>query len=263
MRVLVLGGTTEARLLCRRLEAPGTGFVATLSLAGVTRAPVLPRMEVRIGGFGGVEGLARWLSHNQVEAVIDATHPFAARISANAVAACARTGVALARVQRPAWSAGPGDRWTMVADMAAAARAIGPAPRRILLTIGRKDLLAFRDLGTCGHAWLVRSVDAPDPALLPAGARTIQARGPFDVAGEEALLRHEGIDLVVTKNSGGAATAAKLEAARALGIAVIMVERPVLPPATVVGDVDHAMAWLRSRAVDHAGSTGRSTLRDV
>ncbi|MBE7620528.1 cobalt-precorrin-6A reductase [Komagataeibacter sp. FXV2] len=259
MRVLVLGGTTEARLLCRRLEAPGSGFAATLSLAGVTRAPVLPRMEVRIGGFGGVEGLAHWLSHNRVAAVIDATHPFAARISANAVAACARAGVALARVERPAWAPSPGDRWTMVPDMAAAARAIGPAPRRILLTIGRKDLLAFRDLDPCGHTWLVRSVDAPDPALLPMGARTIQARGPFDVAVEDALLRREGIDLIVTKNSGGAATVAKLEAARALGIAVIMVERPAVPPATVVGDVEHAMAWLRSRAVIHEGST----LRDV
>ena len=257
MRVLVLGGTTEARLLCHALEARASGFTAILSLAGVTRAPVLPRLEVRIGGFGGAQGMAQWLSHNRIAAVVDATHPFAARISANAVAACAQAAVALVRVERPAWAPGPDDRWDMVPDMAAAARAIGPAPRRVLLTIGRKDLLAFRDLAPCGHVWLVRSVDAPDPALLPVGARTVLARGPFDVMAEEALLRHEGIDLIVTKNSGGAATVAKLAAARALGIAVIMVERPVLPHATVVGDADHAMAWLHSRAIIQEGSTLR------
>ncbi|GBQ55640.1 cobalt-precorrin-6A reductase [Komagataeibacter swingsii] len=254
MRVLVLGGTTEARQLYGLLEQAGARFDVTVSLAGATRAPVLPRLAVRIGGFGGVDGLRDWLVAHRTDAVIDATHPFAVRMSGNAAQACARAGVALLRVERPGWTPVEGDRWIRVDDMQAAARALGTTPRRVLLTVGRKDLLPFHHAG--GHDWLLRSVDRPDASLLPPGARVLQARGPFDVAAEEALLRDERIDVVITKNSGGAATYAKLAAARALGLPVIMVDRPPVAAAPTVADATAAMAWLE-RLYAHASPTRR------
>ncbi|MHC0614485.1 cobalt-precorrin-6A reductase [Komagataeibacter oboediens] len=254
MRVLVLGGTTEARALYGLLEQAAARFDVTVSLAGATRAPVLPRLAVRIGGFGGVDGLREWLVAHRIEAVIDATHPFAVRMSANAVQACAQAGVALLRVERPGWTPVAGDRWIRVGDMQAAARALGATPRRVLLTVGRKDLLPFHHAGA--HDWLLRSVDRPDAALLPPGARVLQARGPFDVAAEDALLRTERIDVIVTKNSGGTATSAKLEAARALGLPVIMVDRPPVALAPTVADAADAMAWLK-RLYAHDASTRR------
>ena len=256
MRVLVLGGTTEARALYGLLEARTGRFQATVSLAGATRAPVLPALDVRIGGFGGVAGLRAWLETHGIEAVIDATHPFAAQISGNAVQACTQAGVPLLRVERPGWTPGVGDDWTLVPDMQAAACALGTVPRRVLLTVGRKDLLPFATMDR--HDWLLRSVDRPDSALLPPGARVLQARGPFYEAAEETLLRTERIDVIVTKNSGGMATAGKLVAARRLGVAVIMVARPVLAPAPVVPDATAAMTWL-----DALHDHGASTLRDV
>ncbi|GCE91156.1 precorrin 6x reductase [Komagataeibacter diospyri] len=254
MRVLVLGGTTEARALYGLLEQAGARFDVTVSLAGATRAPVLPRLAVRIGGFGGVDGLYDWLLAHLVDAVIDATHPFAVRMSGNAVQACTRAGVALLRVERPGWTPVEGDHWIRVASMQAAARALGTTPRRVLLTVGRKDLLPFHHAGA--HDWLLRSVDRPDASLLPPGARVLQARGPFDVAAEEALLRDERIDVIVTKNSGGTATHAKLVAARALGLPVIMVDRPAVAPAPTVADAGEAMAWLE-RLYAHDSSTRR------
>ncbi|RFD20012.1 cobalt-precorrin-6A reductase [Komagataeibacter melaceti] len=254
MRVLVLGGTTEARTLYGLLERQVARFQVTVSLAGATRAPVLPALEVRIGGFGGVEGLREWLVAQRIDAVVDATHPFAVRMSGNAVQACAQAGVSLLRVERPGWTPVAGDRWTIVPDMAAAARALGTTPRRVLLTVGRKDLLPFHDAGH--HDWLLRSVDRPDDSLLPPGARVLQARGPFDEAAEEALLRTERIGVIVTKNSGGSATAGKLAAARALGVEVIMVARPPVASAAVVPDAPAAMAWLE-RLYAHGASTRR------
>ena len=254
MRVLVLGGTTEARELYGLLEQAAACFDVTVSLAGVTRAPVLPRLAVRIGGFGGVDGLYDWLLAHRIDAVIDATHPFAVRMSANAVQACARAGVALLRVERPGWTPVEGDCWTHVADMQAAARALGATPRRVLLTVGRKDLLPFHHAGR--HDWLLRSVDRPDASLLPPGCRVLLARGPFDEAEEEALLRHERIDVIVTKNSGGTATYAKLAAARGLGLPVIMVDRPPVPAAPTVAGARGAMAWLE-RLYAHESPTRR------
>ncbi|GBQ49943.1 cobalt-precorrin-6A reductase [Komagataeibacter europaeus] len=254
MRVLVLGGTTEARELYGLLEQAGARFDATVSLAGATRAPVLPRLAVRIGGFGGVDGLRDWLVAHRTDAVIDATHPFAVRMSANAAQACTQAGVALLRVERPGWTPVAGDRWIRVADMEAAARALGSTPRRVLLTVGRKDLLPFHHAGA--HDWLLRSVDRPDASLLPPGARVLQARGPFDVAAEDALLRDERIDVIVTKNSGGTATYAKLAAARAGGVPVIMVDRPPVAAAPTVADAVGAMAWLE-RLYAHVSSTRR------
>ncbi|NVN36228.1 cobalt-precorrin-6A reductase [Komagataeibacter swingsii] len=254
MRVLVLGGTTEARQLYGLLEQAGARFDVTVSLAGATRAPVLPRLAVRIGGFGGAGGLHDWLLAHRIDAVIDATHPFAVRMSDNAVGACMRAGVALLRIERPGWTSVEGDCWIRVADMQAAARALGNTPRRVLLTVGRKDLLPFHHAGV--HDWLLRSVDRPDASLLPPGARVLQARGPFDVAAEEALLRDERIDVIVTKNSGGAATYAKLVAARALGLPVIMVDRPSVAAAPTVTDATAAMAWLE-RLYAHDSPTRR------
>ncbi|KON65477.1 precorrin-6A reductase [Komagataeibacter europaeus] len=254
MRVLVLGGTTEARVLYGLLEQAGARLDATVSLAGATRAPVLPRLAVRIGGFGGVDGLRDWLVAHRTDAVIDATHPFAVRMSANAAQACTQAGVALLRVERPGWTPVAGDRWIRVADMEAAARALGSTPRRVLLTVGRKDLLPFHHAGA--HDWLLRSVDRPDASLLPPGARVLQARGPFDVAAEDALLRDERIDVIVTKNSGGIATYAKLVAARARGVPVIMVDRPPVAAALTVVDAVGAMAWLE-RLYAHVSSTRR------
>jgi precorrin-6A/cobalt-precorrin-6A reductase len=243
LRVLILGGTTEASALARRL-AGDDRFAATVSLAGVTRAPVLPDLAVRIGGFGGVDGLVAYLREHAVEAVVDATHPFAARMTRHAVAAAAIAGVALVRVDRPGWVAQAGDRWIEVDDVAAAADALGLAPRRVLLTVGRKELAPFVAAGW--HHYIVRSVDPPES--LPDSAELITARGPFAEADEMALLRQRRIDVVVTKNSGGAATQAKLTAARALGIPVIMVRRPAAPEVVTVADAAAAFDWLAHQA---------------
>ncbi len=238
MKVLILGGTTEGSALAVALAGDGR-FRPVLSLAGRTRAPVLPAVASRRGGFGGVAGLAAYLRAEGVGAVIDATHPFAARMHLNVAAAAGLVGVPWVKVVRPAWVAGAGDRWTEVADMAGAVAALGHVRRRVFLTVGQQELEPF--LAAPWHSYLVRSVEAP--LVVPAGARCIAARGPFVLDDELALLRAEGIDALVTKNSGGAATAAKLEACRVLGVEVVMVARP---PGVrgAVGDVAGALGWL-------------------
>ncbi len=245
-RVLILGGSTEGSALARAL-ADDAVWQALLSLAGRTRAPVLPPgVAVRIGGFGGAEGLADWLLAERIAAVINATHPFAARMSANAVAGAALAGVRLLRVLRPPWLPVAGDDWRCVPDMDQAAAALGRSPRRVLLTIGQKDLAAFR--AAPQHCYLIRSVDPPPPDSLPPDATIITARGPFAVGAEIALLHDHRIDIVVTKNAGGAATQAKLAAARALARPVVMVARPAAADGACVADVAAALAWL------HAGT---------
>lgn len=241
LRLLILGGSSEAAALARALQGDPR-YDATLSLAGVTRAPVLPQLAVRIGGFGGPDGLAGWLRAHCIDALIDATHPFAQQISRNAVAACTLAGVPLLRIARPPWPPVTGDRWTGVPDMEAAAAALGDAPRRVLLTIGRKDLAPFCNRSQ--HAYVVRSVDAPPPELLPQHSTLLTARGPFALPDELALLRRHDIGCIVTKNSGGSATVAKLDAARMLGLAVVMVARPDPVPAPHVLDWQAALAWL-------------------
>ncbi len=215
LRVLILGGTTEASALARAL-AGDARFDATMSLAGRTRAPVLPPIPCRIGGFGGAAGLAAYLRAERIGALVDATHPFAQQMTRNACAAAGLTGIPLLRINRPEWQQQQGDCWISVPDMAAAAQALGPAPRRVLLTIGQQDLAPFA--AAPWHSYVVRSVDAPAPASLPPGAAVITARGPFTEPGERALLAERKIEVLVTKNSGGSATAAKLAAARALGL---------------------------------------------
>jgi precorrin-6A/cobalt-precorrin-6A reductase len=242
MNVLILGGTTEASAIATALA--GDGLIrATLSLAGRTRAPVLPAVPSRRGGFGGVEGLARYLRDQNIDALVDATHPFAAQMSRHAALASARTGVKLLAVVRPAWIAGPDDRWIEVADMIGAVAALGPEPRRVFLTVGQQELAPFRTAPW--HDYLIRSVEPPAPDSLPPRVRCIAARGPFTEPDECALLVSERIDILVTKNSGGTATEAKLAAARALLLPVVMVARPPAEPVPSVPDAAAALDWLR------------------
>lgn len=222
MHTLILGGTREARDLAAMLV--DAGHRVTSSLAGRVREPALPAGEVRIGGFGGPTGLAEWIRGHGVDVIVDATHPFAERISRSAAEAATATGVALIALHRPAWTPGPGDHWTPVPDMESAAAACGGVDKRVFLSIGRQNLHHFT--GLRGHV-LIRCVEPPE-AQLPADHELLLSRGPFDLDSERALLRGHGIDTLVTKNSGGALTAAKLTAARELGIEVIMIQRPEL-----------------------------------
>lgn len=248
MRILILGGTTEASLLAKAV-ATDERFEPVLSLAGRTRNPILPPIPYRIGGFGGAEGLADYLRQTTTSVVIDATHPFAVRISANAVQAARIADVPLLAINRPEWVAGLQDRWTMLPDLSAAADALGAAPKRVLLTVGRLELAPFRACGQ--HDYVVRSVDAPDAGFLPANCTVIEARGPFLEDDERRLLMTHKIEVIVTKNSGGSATSSKLAAARALGIPVLMVRRPPMPPRNMVDSVPAVLDWLN---MVHAGS---------
>lgn len=241
--ILILGGTTEASDLARLVA--NAGWQATMSLAGRTRTPAPQPIPVRIGGFGGPEGLAAYLHENRIAAVVDATHPFAAQMTRNAVEAARRTATPLVTIDRPEWQPQDGDRWRIVPDMRQAADAIGPAPRRVLLTVGQQELAPF--IAAPNHSYLVRSVERP--ASLPEGAVFIGARGPYAAADERALLCAHRIEVIVTKNSGGTATWAKLGAARELGIDVVMVERPALPAGiATVATASAAFEWLRSHA---------------
>jgi precorrin-6A/cobalt-precorrin-6A reductase len=250
LRILLLGGSSEASALAAML-AGDARFAATLSLAGRTIAPRTGPLPTRVGGFGGADGLADWLRAEAVAALVNATHPFAARMSANAAAAARATGVPLLRLRRPPWEPQPGDDWREVADMAEAADALGQAPRRVLLTIGRNELAVFAARAP-QHRYVIRSVDPPPAEALPPHATVLTARGPFALEDEIALLREHGIEMVMTKNSGGTATEAKLAAARLLGLPVVMVARPPPEPGVAtVPDAASAFAWL---AQCHAGT---------
>lgn len=242
-RVLVLGGTAEARDLAAALDRAGIAVVS--SLAGRVARPRLPVGDVRIGGFGGPPGLARWLAAQEVSAVVDATHPFAERISASAAEACPTAGVPLLRLERPGWSETPGDRWHWVAGLDQAALLIPQLGRRALLTSGRQGLAAFADVDS---AWfLIRCVDPPDPPL-PRRHAILLDRGPYLLEGELALIDDHRIDLLVTKDSGGAHTQPKLEAARSRGVPVIVVRRPPRLDVPTVATVADAIAWVQCTA---------------
>jgi precorrin-6A/cobalt-precorrin-6A reductase len=237
-RVLILGGTAEARELAAALDDGGVDVVS--SLAGRVANPRLPRGGVRIGGFGGPHGLARWLTEHAITAVVDATHPFAERISASAAQACAAAGIPLLRLERPGWAQRPGDRWHRVPDLTAAAGLVPRLGRRVLLTTGRQGLAAFADVR---DTWfLVRCVDPPSPPLPP-HHEVVLDRGPYTRAGELGLIGRHAIDLVVTKDSGGRLTEAKLDAARERGLPVIVVQRPPRPDVATVHSVAEARAW--------------------
>jgi precorrin-6A/cobalt-precorrin-6A reductase len=245
LNILLLGGSSEASVLAARLS-DDPRFAAVLSLAGRTASPQPSPIPQRTGGFGGAEGLADYLAVQGVDALVVALHPFAARMRRNAVEAVIARPTPLVIVDRPPWRPQAGDRWIFAPDMAAAALALGREPRRVLLTVGRQDLAPFKDQPQ--HLYLARSIDAPSPGDLPAGAQVLLARGPFTQADEERLLSERRIDVVVTKNAGARATEAKLAAARALGLRVIMVDRPPRPDgageALFVSGVDEAWDWL-------------------
>ncbi|TRL36678.1 cobalt-precorrin-6A reductase [Methylosinus sporium] len=241
IRALILGGTSEARALAVRL-AGDARLDAVVSLAGRTSAPLASPLPVRIGGFGGVEGLTRYLVEERIDRVIDATHPFAARISANARAACAALGLPLLVFTRAPWSPVEGDRWVEVADNAGAVAALGEAPRRAFLTIGRLGLADF--LCAPQHYYLIRTIDQPSKEDLPPRYELILERGPFTVESELSLMRAAEVDIVVSKNSGGRETYAKIEAARALGLPVAMVTPPRGGEARIVHHIEAAVDFL-------------------
>jgi precorrin-6A/cobalt-precorrin-6A reductase len=240
MRLLILGGTTEASALARLL-AGDTRFDATLSLAGRTTEPRPQPIATRIGGFGGADGLAEYLTSQRIDAVIDATHPYADRMSAHAVAACRRTGVPLASLVRPPWQRQPGDLWHEVASTLAAAQALGSSRRCVFVTVGRQELHFFASAPQ--HHYIARLIEAPQPKILPPDLVLLRQRGPFDLAAEKRLMADEKIDVMVSKNAGGDATYAKIEAARDLGLPVIMIARPHKPAGHVVASPEEAVAW--------------------
>ncbi|MGA4838034.1 cobalt-precorrin-6A reductase [Streptomyces sp. G45] len=244
MHVLVLGGTTEARRLAEAVH--GTpGLRLTTSLAGRVASPRLPPGEVRIGGFGGVEGLTGWLRAHHVDALVDATHPFAGTMSFHAARAAEAAGVPLLALRRPGWAPVEGDQWHDAGSLEEAARLLPRLGRRVFLTTGRMGLAAFAALD---DLWfLVRSVDAPE-APHPPRMEVLLDRGPFTLDGERDLLRRHRVDVVVTKDSGGAATAPKLTAAREAGLPVVVVRRPPAPEGVPeVPGPEEAARWITDR----------------
>ena len=227
------------------------GVRGTVSLAGRVARPKRTALPQRVGGFGGVAGLAAYLRAHYITDVIDATHPFAVRISHNATRACAQVGIPLIALTRPPWARQDGDRWTAVHDIPAAVAALNGAPRRVMLAVGRMHLADFAV--NPQHFYLLRLVDPPDkPPSFP-HHHVIVSRGPFTVEGDMALMHTHGIDLIVAKNSGGAGAYAKIAAARRLGLPVVMIDQPALPDAPYpaqVHDVDAVLAWLSHSGTD-------------
>jgi precorrin-6A/cobalt-precorrin-6A reductase len=239
--ILILGGTSEARQLAGRL-ADQTDLRITLSLAGRTAHPAAQPVPVRVGGFGGIDGLAAYLVADRIDVLVDATHPYAATIAAHAAEAATRAKVPIVALRRKPWTAVAGDRWREVADAKGAVAALGAVPRRVLLAIGRKEVGIFASAPQ--HDYLIRSVDPVEPPLQVPHAAYIVARGPFTEDDDRALLRQHRTEFIVAKNSGGSATYGKIAAARALGIDVIMLRRPILPDVPAVETVQDAVAWL-------------------
>lgn len=235
MKILILGGTGEARALAERLL--GLGHAVTTSLAGRTTAPLLPGGETRIGGFGGSDGLAAFLRAGRFGRLVDATHPYAGTISRNAVRAADAAGIPLVRLLRAPWPEPEGASWLHVPDAEAAARLLPPGAR-VFLTTGHGGLAAFLARADC--SFLVRLIEPP-AFPLPAHARAVLTRPPFSLEGETAVMTAEAITHLVSKNSGGSQTAAKLDAAQRLGIPVIMIDRPAYEPATETASVEAAL----------------------
>jgi precorrin-6A/cobalt-precorrin-6A reductase len=249
-RVLILGGTGEALRLAEHLSQRSDLAVVS-SLAGRVDQPTIPAGEVRIGGFGGVAGLIEYLVTHGVDIVIDATHPFAAKISSHAELACRRVSIPLIALERPAWRPQQGDRWVPVPTFESAALLADELENRVFLSIGRQELDAFSE---CSKAWfLIRTIDKPT-APLPQRSRLILSRGPFQLGEERLMLRQEAITHIVSKNSGGTATQSKIEAARELGIEVIMVERPAVARSNPYTTVDHVYSRLEQLLRGHMAS---------
>lgn len=240
-KILILGGTAEANALAAAL-AGRSDVDAILSYAGRTENPKVPPIRYRVGGFGGIDGLHSYLRDNGIDALVDATHPFAAQMSAHAVAAAETAGVALVALERPPWSPEPGERWTEVDTLEDAADQLGDIPRNIFLAIGRMHLAAFTKRPQ--HHYVVRLVDPPRAALPLPDITVLVGRGPFKTADDLAMMRDHGIDAVVAKNAGGPASYAKIEAARLLGIPVILQRRPAVPARHTVATVEAVLEWL-------------------
>ncbi|PWB81162.1 MAG: cobalt-precorrin-6A reductase [Methylocystaceae bacterium] len=243
-RALILGGTGEARRFAARI-AGDPRIDAIISLAGRTSEPLEQSLPARVGGFGGVQGLIHYLEDERIDKVVDATHPFAARMSSNARQACAALNIPLIALSRAPWSPLDDDRWIDAADNAAAVAALGAAPRRVFLTTGRLGLADF--LLTPQHFYLIRTIDRPPPADLPPHHELILDRGPFTVESELSLMRDAHIDVIVSKNSGGGATYAKIAAARELRIEVVMIAPPRREDVETVHDIEQALAFLLER----------------
>ena len=239
LRVLLLGGTTEASRLAQALAHAGVD--AVFSYAGRTDAPIAQPLPTRVGGFGGVAGLQAFLQAGHITHVVDATHPFATQMSSNAVLACAAAGVPLLALERPAWQAQSGDVWTHVADIEAAVEALPCESARVFLAIGKQNLVPF--LACAQHWYLLRLVD-PVLSLPAARGHVVLDRGPFTLEGDRALLQVHGITHIVSKNSGGTGAEAKLVAARELGLPVILIDRPHIPSRHTVGSVPEVLRWL-------------------
>ena len=244
MKILILGGTAEAAGLARAL-AGNARVAAITSLAGRTRLPAMVPGEVRVGGFGGPVALADYLREKAIGLVVDATHPFAARISRNAAQACDAAGVPRLLLARPPWTAQAGDNWIPAADTAAAAAMLPGLGERAFLAIGRQELAAFAGLND--RWFLVRLVEAPQTPPPLADYRLVLGRGPFAVEAEIKLLREHRIDVVVSKNSGGTGASAKIAAARERALPVVMIERPPAPESETAESVEAALAWIDTR----------------
>ncbi len=245
--ILILGGTTEATALAHALAERGER--AVLSYAGRVESPRAQPIPVRTGGFGGAAGLADYLRANNITHLVDATHPFAAQMSGNAVAAAREAGVPLVALTRPAWQAVPGDRWQMVSSIPEAVQALAGQKRCVFLALGRMHLAEFA--AQPQHHYVLRLVDPPVDRLPLPDRTVIVSRGPFTVEGDSALMREHRVDLVVCKNAGGDGASAKLTAARDLGIPVLMIDRPVLPPRKELHEVGEVLDWL-----DHSANLG-------
>lgn len=253
LRVLILGGTSEARRLAEVL-ARDPGIDAVLSYAGRTESPLPVPIPWRVGGFGGIDGLIDYLRAERIDRVVDATHPFAAQMSAHAVVACAAAKIPLLALERAPWRPGEGDRWIEADTLDEAADALGVEPKRVFLGIGRLHLAAFARKPQ--HDYLVRLVDAPREELPLPRVEVVVARGPFNLAGDRALFEQHGTEIVVAKNAGGTAAVAKIEAARALGLPVVMVRRPSIPERPSVDSVAAVMDWLAHDDAPAVGTAG-------
>ncbi len=217
---------------------------AVFSYAGRVASPKAQPLPTRVGGFGGVAGLVQYLEEHNITHVVDATHPFAAQMSWNAFEACQEARRELIALTRPAWKAQAGDRWTHVADIHGAVAALAGDPKRVLLALGKLNVPAFAVQSQ--HHFVLRLVDQPEEQPGLPNHTVVVARGPFDVAGDRALLQKYNIELVVCKNAGGVGAEAKLIVARELGVPVIMIDRPNLPPRCEVAAVDEVLEWVTS-----------------
>jgi precorrin-6A/cobalt-precorrin-6A reductase len=241
-RALILGGTADASLLAA--EIARANIDAVYSYGGRTRAPADQPLPTRIGGFGGVSGLADYIRRESITHVIDATHPFAAEMSRNAVEACAETGTPLIALERAPWTKAAGDNWIEIPDVTAAVATLPETPAKVFLAIGRQHIAPFASKPQ--HAYTLRFVDPPE-VPLPFAADVIVSRGPFTLEGELEMMRTRGIAWIIARNSGGNGARAKIDAARMLGLPVVMISRPRLPERLRVESVAEIMQWLGHR----------------